>query len=342
MTRIFKDARRWLPGVLISLVFIAVLVQTVDWDSVLFAFAAVDWRFVVLHGLFYFASLSSRAMGSRTLLEDRPTFGQSFLAMMEGYLLNNVLPLRLGELGRAFVLGRYTGLGTFHALPAIMIERAYDLAYAALILMGTLPFVLQDVAWARPVALTTLGLVAIGLLSLHLIARFRTSLRTRLDRVAGRVSFIQRTILPRIDSFLDGLAVLTSPRRFTLSLLWMALAWAFGIANQFALLRGFLKDAPLLYSTFSLGVSSFGGAIPSAPASLGVFEGAVVAALTLLGVSSGVALAFAVTHHVLHIIYSGVIGMLGFSHEGIGLMDMYDRLLGRKENRESDRANSEP
>ncbi len=61
-----------------------------------------------------------------------------------------------------------------------------------------------------------------------------------------------------------------------------------------------------------------------------MLEGAVVAALGLLGVSSGIALAYAVTHHVMHIIYSSFIAMYGFSREGIGLMEMYDRLLGSR------------
>lgn len=331
-----QDLRRAIPGILISIVVIAILAYLVDWSSVIQAFLTVDLRFLALHGLLYLLSVGARAIAARVLLENRPTFRDSFMIMMQGYLLNNVLPFRLGELGRAYLLGRKTGLGTFYTIPAIMIERAYDLAFAALIVMGTLPFVLSNVEWARPVALTTLSLVTVGLLSLHLVARFRAQLRQWVDKTAGRIKLIEKYILPRIDSFLDGLAVLTSLKSFSLSLGWMAISWLFSLANQYALLRGFLPTALPLYSSFSLGLSSFGGAIPSAPSALGVYEGAVVVALTVVGISSGVALAFAVTHHMMHILYSGIFGMFAFSREGESLLGMYERLTRKQPNSQED------
>jgi uncharacterized protein (TIRG00374 family) len=328
----FQDLRRAIPGILVSLIVIAALAYIVDWPSVIEAFRTVDLRFLVLHGLFYMLSVGARALASRILLENRPSLKDSFFIMMQGYLLNNVLPFRLGELGRAYLLGKKIGQGTFYSLPAIMIERAYDLAFAALIVMGTLPFVLSDVEWARPVALTTLGLVSVGLLSLHLVARFRAPLRHWADQTAGKLQPIEKYILPRIDSFLDGLAVITSPKNFLLSLGWMALCWFFSLVNQYVLLRGFIPNALPLYSSFSLGLSSFGGAIPSAPSALGVYEGAVVVALAVVGISSGVALAFAVTHHMMHILYSGLFGMFAFSQEGESLLGVYKRLTSKQTN----------
>ncbi|MDX9991526.1 MAG: lysylphosphatidylglycerol synthase transmembrane domain-containing protein [Anaerolineales bacterium] len=329
-----QDLRRALPGILVSLAVIVILVIIVDWPNVFKAFRSVDLRFLALHGLLYMLSVATRAMGARTLLEDRPTFRDSFMIMMQGYLLNNVLPFRLGELGRAYLLGRKTNTGTFFTIPAIMIERAYDLAFAALIVIGTLPFVFSGVDWARPVALTTLSLVSAGLFSLHLIARFRAPLRSWADKTAGRVKLVEKYILPRIDSFLDGLTVLTSLKSFSISLGWMALSWLFSLGNQYALLRGFLPTAQPLASSFSLGISSFGGAIPSMPSALGVYEGAVVVALGVLSISSGIAFAFAITHHMMHIIYSGIFGMIAFSKEGESLMGMYERLTHKKTSEE--------
>jgi uncharacterized protein (TIRG00374 family) len=325
-----KDSKRWLPGVVISLILIIILYRAVDWNSLVTALKAMDLRFLVLHGIFYFALIGARSMASRALLENRPSFRDSFVVMMQGYLLNNVLPFRLGELGRAYLLGRKTGLGTSNSLPAVILERFYDLAFAALILMATLPFVLKGVDWARPVSFWTLTLVTIGLLSLHLIARFRIPIKAWIDHAARRVAFIEKHILPQVDSFLDGLAVLTNTRLFATSLLWMALTWAFGIIDQYVLLQGLLKGAPLLYSTFALGASSFAGAIPSLPSGLGVYEAAVVGALAYLGVDSGIALALAVIHHIAHIVYSGVIGFYGFSRDDIGLIEMYNKLVNRE------------
>jgi uncharacterized protein (TIRG00374 family) len=327
-----KDVKRWLPGTLISLIAIGLLIRAVDWKIAADAIKALDWRYAAFFTIFYFLSTGSRAMTSRILLANKPTWLDSFLAMNQGYLLNNVLPLRLGELGRAFLLGRKIGLSTFHVLSTVLLERAYDLAFAAMMLIGSLPFVIGDkVPWAKPAAYWTLSLVAVGLLSLHLMARFRIPLRDWADRVFGRIAFLQKHILPQMDAFLDGLEALTSIGRFAQVTFWMSMVWFFGTINYYVLLLGFVPHAPLYGSIFNMGAASLGIAIPSAPAAVGVFEGAMVAALSVIGISSGTAVAYALTLHILHIIYSGIIGLIGFAREGQSLTGFYEQLSNRNE-----------
>jgi hypothetical protein len=57
-----------------------------------------------------------------------------------------------------------------HVLSTIVIERAFDLAMAAILLLTTLPLAL-GMAWARPVAIITLVVVISGLIALYLVAR---------------------------------------------------------------------------------------------------------------------------------------------------------------------------
>jgi glycosyltransferase 2 family protein len=330
-----RDARRWLPGVIVSLIAIFILAYLVDWHAVVLAFTNLDWRVIPFFITLYFASTASRAMASRTLLENRPTLPQAYFAMMQGYLLNNLLPLRLGELGRAFLLGRKINVSMFHVLSTIVIERVIDLAMAAALTIVVLPRVVA-MDWVEPVAYSTLTLVVIGLLSLALMARFRTPLHGWVEIIAGRVALVKKYLLPILDSLLDGLSALTSLRGTALTFSWMGLAWLFGITNYWVLLRGFVPDAPYWWALFVIGLASFGVALPSAPAALGVFEGAIVAALVLLGVPPGEALAYAILLHCFHIIISSIFGFYGFAKDGESLMGMYDKLANRpKENQPS-------
>jgi uncharacterized protein (TIRG00374 family) len=320
---------RWLPGVLLSLIAIAILAYAVPWNAVALAFSQMNWRLFPLFALGYFASLTSRAMVSRTLLKGVPTLRQSFITMMQGYLLNNILPFRLGELGRAFLLASQTGLGTLQVFSTIIIERAYDLAIAASFLLATLPLVIQT-GWLKPVAYTTLGVVLLGLLSLYLMARFHESLHRFVAGLGRRIHLVERFIVPGLDSFLRGLSALTDARVFAVSLGWMGLNWALGAVAYFALMRAFIPDAQPWWMIFTFGVVSLGAALPSAPAALGVFEAAIVGALALLGVDAGPALAFAVTWHLFHVVASTVIGLYGFAEEGDSLLETYRRLSRRR------------
>jgi len=325
MANFLKRLPRWLPGALLSLIAILILAFMVNWNAVGLAFSRMNWRLFPLFVLGYFASVTARAMVSRTLLKRVPTLRQSFITLMQGYLLNNILPFRLGELGRAFLLASQTGLGTLQVLSTIVIERAYDLAIAASLLLVSLPLVIQT-DWLTPVAYTTLAVVLVGLFSLYLMAQFREALHQFVVGLGGRIRFVKRFIVPGLDSFLNGLSALTDARVFAASLGWMVVTWSLGAAAYFVLLRAFVPEAQPWWMVFTLGVVSLGAALPSAPAALGVFEGSIVAALALLGVDAGTALAFAVTWHAFHVGVSLVIGLYGFAEEGQSLMGTYRRL----------------
>jgi uncharacterized protein (TIRG00374 family) len=328
MARTLKRLPRWLPGALLSLVAIAILAVVVPWNAVGLAFSRMNWRLFPLFVLGYFVSVTCRAMVSRTLLKRVPTLRQSFITLMQGYLLNDILPFRLGELGRAFLLASQTRLGTLQVFSTIVIERVYDVAFSAGLLLVTLPLVVQ-IGWLRPVAFAALGVVLLALFSLYLMARFRAGLERFAARLGGRFHFVARYILPGLGSFLRGLSALTDAKVFGLSLAWMAANWAASSVAYFALLCAFVPGAPFWWILFVLGAVSLGAALPSAPASLGVFEGSIVAALALLGVDAGTALAFAVTWHAFHFAVTLFIGLYGFAEERESLMDIYRRLLQR-------------
>jgi uncharacterized membrane protein YbhN (UPF0104 family) len=72
--------------------------------------------------------MAVRAKVWHTLLREKPTYKDVLFTAGEGYLLNNFLPFRLGEVGRAFLLSRKSGGMTFaEIIPTIVIERTVDL-----------------------------------------------------------------------------------------------------------------------------------------------------------------------------------------------------------------------
>src|SRR5690242_1818923 len=94
-----KDIKRWLPGAIISIVFIAVILYFVDLRAMAEAIRNANYLMLGIALCMGFAWLAVRAQVWRTLLRDRPSFSDTFWTVGEGYLLNNFLPFRLGELG---------------------------------------------------------------------------------------------------------------------------------------------------------------------------------------------------------------------------------------------------
>ena len=139
-----KDVKRWLPGASISILLIAVILYVVDFGDTLEALQNADYRLVLIAVVLAFVWMFVRARVWKTLLRDRPTYRDVLFTTGEGYLLNNFLPFRLGEIGRAFLLSRKSGGMKFsEIIPTIVIERTVDLIFSAMIFLFSLPFVVN-------------------------------------------------------------------------------------------------------------------------------------------------------------------------------------------------------
>jgi len=136
-----KDWKRWLPGVIISIGLIAVILYFVDLRATLEALRKANYPLLILALFLGFIWIAVRAQVWRTLLRNIPSYSDTFWTVGEGYILNNFLPFRLGELGRAFLLSRKSDMTFMEILPTIVIERAMDLGYTAVIFVSVIPFV---------------------------------------------------------------------------------------------------------------------------------------------------------------------------------------------------------
>ena len=141
MPGFLKGARRWIPGALISILLIGAILHFVDLPKVFAAIRSANYGLLAVATVLAFAWMFVRAVVWRSLLRNRPPYRDTLLALSEGYLLNNFLPFRLGEIGRAFLLSRKTDLAFAEILPTVVIERAVDLFFSAAIFLGALPFV---------------------------------------------------------------------------------------------------------------------------------------------------------------------------------------------------------
>jgi hypothetical protein len=321
---------QWGLGFLLTAVAVFFLTRVISWEDLKAAFIAVPASSLAICVAIYLFSMGLRALAWQTLLQRRVSLGRAWLVMAEGYFLNNILPLRLGEIGRAFLMGRRTGLGMLNVLPTIVVERAYDLAFAAALLLSTLPFVLK-MDWARPLAILMLGLIILGLFSLYLAARHRDKLEAWLERLGQRSSLVRRYVLPQLHAVLDGFAVLTRFELFAISLLALGLSWFTAIFRDWVLLDALSPTgAPFWWALLAISASNLGGALPSMAASLGTFEGAATGAMVLAGASPEVGLAYALIIHVIHLIVSTILGLIGLSQEGESLGNLIAKLRGAR------------
>lgn len=320
-----KKLPRWLPGALISLLLIVAILYFVDLKQVAAALRRANYYILLAALMISFGWLAVRGIVWHTLLQNRAPYRAVFLSLSEGYLMNNFLPFRLGEFGRAFMLSRKSRLGFVEILPTIVIERIVDLAIsAALLLVGVL-FVTQAQG-AERIALLVGGIVLAGLIALYILAHNRSQALQTYQRLSQRLPFLNR-LDGFLDSFFKGLAVLTDSRWFVRFIFWIIVNWGMAICQFYLIVLAFFPHARPFWGIFGLGAAAFGGAVPSLPGAVGTFEGALGGALSLVSRDESTSLAAALTAHLFNYLVSGTIGIYALSREGETLAGIYRQLI---------------
>ncbi len=327
---LWREARRWLPGVVISIIALVVVFRLVDWNELGAALANFSVLYILIAILLLICSMAVRAQAWRILLDYKPDFKRSFFIINEGYLLNNIFPLRAGEVGRAIFMGRATGLSPFFVLSTIVIERVFDLAIAAGLLLATLPLAL-GLEWAKPVAWSTLVLMVAVVAAMFFAARYNAVVKRWVETLAGQSALLRKWVLPRIDSLINGLGILNQPSRFLSAVSLIFLSWVLWVATHVLMIQNIAPGAPLWWGALVDAVLAMGVAIPSAPSALGVFEASVVGAMSLLGISNTTALAYAIVMHFINFVVPLVFGGIGLILEGKSLASVFSEVRAAKE-----------
>ncbi|HSQ39248.1 MAG TPA: lysylphosphatidylglycerol synthase transmembrane domain-containing protein, partial [Anaerolineales bacterium] len=225
-----KDWKRWLPGAVISVGLIIAILSVVDLRAMVEAIKNANYARLSIGLVIGFVWMAIRGMVWWTLLRNRGTFKDVFWSLSAGYLLNNVLPFRLGELGRAFLLSRKTDMKFMEILPTVVIERVVDLGFSAALLLVALPFVV-DVQGADRAAYIVGAVVIVGLVAMYVLARSNKWALDLFHKLSARWPVLQRGGGSFLESFFAGLSVLTDGWLVLRFLFWMAVNWGTAVVS---------------------------------------------------------------------------------------------------------------
>jgi uncharacterized protein (TIRG00374 family) len=327
-----KKPIRIIGGVLITVFFLWLAVRNVEIAAIRDALRHASYSYLIPAAIFCaFGYVLRTLRWQRILAPTTPvSFSRLFPVLMIGFAANNLLPARIGEFVRAYLLARRERVRTSFALATIVLERVCDGLMLLTLMAGTILFVpipVDDpkIAVVEKVAAVIFGSAALVLVLLlfaprPILAVVRFCLRPLPDRIEGRITGL-------LDAFIAGLEALRSPLAVAkiaglAALIWFCEAATFGsviLAFPLGLERGEWVAAALFLLVFvNLGIM-----IPSAPGYIGTYQAFATIALGAFAVSaaSGVALSF-VVHALQYSIVTGIglicLWRLGLSPRTLG------------------------
>lgn len=314
---ILRDRKLWL-GALGTVLFLALFFARTDFGELGDALAEANYWWVVPAIAVWFVSAWFRALRWRLLLGHlaKVTTAALYPIVIIGYMANNLLPARTGEIVRAYILGERHRVSKMSTLGTITVERLLDGFVLVIMLVVVGAFVGLDNS-LRVLAIATAAALTLGLIVL-LWATSASHRAHRLVELGLRLTptRFRPTARTLAAAFIDGLTSLQKPPIVAMVLLTTLIAWLLEAFMYY--LVGISFDLGEPFSTYLLVTAAANLAItvPSTSGGVGPFELAARETLTSLGIASGAASAYAVALHgflLLPVIVAGLLCLWGIN-----------------------------
>jgi uncharacterized protein (TIRG00374 family) len=228
-----------------------------------------------------------------------------------GFLFVWILPARLGEMARPYLLRQNSPVGLSAAMGSVVLERLVDASFLVFLLAACLPALsVPDWLVSSLKGFVYLLVTAVLLLLLGSLPRFRELILQTVSRFLSKAAsdFVVRIV----ETFYDGMQAVTSLQRLLSVLALTLVIWGLNVIAYFLLFPAMDLQLGWLAATTVLVLTCLGIALPAAPGFIGNYHYACVVALGLFGVVKETALAYAILIHFLVmvvIVFMGVICM---------------------------------
>jgi len=318
-----KRARFWI-GIGISVICLILAFKDIRLAEIANALRAADYVWLLPAVALTLAAQVGRAVRWGVMFYPRRDLplGRLFSILSIGYLVSNVLPARLGDLARAYLISESEGISGARSLSTVFVERVFDALMVVVFLVALIPFVPlpPEIAWSGFVLGVAFVIVLMGLMGLSW--QQERSLR-----------WLHRALvwLPMVDAerwtergsgLIDGFALLRARRPLVEVTGWSLLIWLTAAMTYFVLMQAFALHLPFAAAMLVLSTLGVSAIIPSSPGYIGVFHAATILALSPFGVEKGLALSYAIVLHGLNYLTLVVLGAFYALRESVSIWQL--------------------
>ena len=302
----------WL-GMAISVACLVALFILIDPREIVEALRTAHYGYVALSAAGIIAFLFLRGIRWRFMLENKVDYRRVFHIQNVGYLLTYILPFRLGDVGRAVLIGNVPPITLAQGISTMVVERVLDLLF----IVTLLPFTLANVAALAPAirnAARISALVALSAIVVLVLAANYRGLALRIFRtILSRLPFLDVERWSRhFNQLLEGLSSLTRLKDGLFLAFLSVLIWVPIVLAYYSGMRAVGLQPTLVMSGFVVCAAALSITAPSSPGQVGVFHAGVTFALVqILRQPQAASASFAFLYHAINFAVVIVLGLFG-------------------------------
>ena len=288
-----RGAWRWALSIPLAAVLLYYSLRGVEWSRIWGIIAAARWEYIVAAGAIVAFNLFLRSFRWRILLnaEAQLSVGLVFRANMAGYLGNNFLPARAGEVIRSLIVSTHSSLSKTYVLTTALSERLMDVIalvlWSSLVLLGVHP----KPEWMDRLSRSMAIVAAVGALTVAILPHTGDLVRNLLHRIPLPAALRAR-LLPLAEQVLLGLRAFHHWGRFGGFALCTAAIWTLDATGTMIASRAFGLNFSFSIAMLLITALGLGSALPSTPGYLGIYQFVAVTVLTPFGFTRDAALAY--------------------------------------------------
>ncbi|MDR1196467.1 MAG: flippase-like domain-containing protein [Endomicrobium sp.] len=246
---------------------------------------------------------------------------QNFPYTILGFFMNNIIPLRIGELIRAKVTGERLQISRSSVFGTIVIERLMDVIIFVLlffVIMAVLPFpdFIKNSFYISGIVFGA------ALFILFLISKNKIKASAVMSKIPMPAK-IKNLALELLNKFAGGLIILRKPGIFSAAVLVSILIWV--SESLFLVITAYACGISIsvIGGIFVVIIIGIGAIIPTAPGYIGAFEFMGVTALSALSVDKDAAFACIAIYHFLQLMTIFTLGIFSILKEKISFVDLF-------------------
>lgn len=317
-----KPLSRWIKsalGYVIALICLIWVFHGVRVGQILKDMAAINWWWIGLAVICDILGFASQGLRWRLLL--RPIGDVSVIqttqAIYAGLFISEVLPMRFGELARAYLVSRWIPARFSSTIPSILVERLFDGVWMALAIGLTAIFIPlpRDLVEAGDI----LGIIVLIFTGLFIYVVFRKRAPSEEPSEKPLVWKPIRLVMSFIGRMNTGLRDIGMSPLFYASFGISIFILFFQALAFWLVMMAYGLSAPFWVGAVVFLIVHLGTAVPNAPANVGTYQFFCVIGLTMFGIEKTLATGFSVVVFVLLTIPLWVIGFFALSRSGTTL-----------------------
>ena len=309
-----------IAGFIVSLVLLYFSLKDIRFHEIVATLLRADPLFIPLPLVFILVAVILCAFRWFRLAGSGVHYMDTFAALMIGLFVNNILPARIGEVARAYVISKKRGLSFTYSFSTVLLDRFFDLT--GLLLMAFIFF--PDESIPQAVSRSIYILIAFLIFCIACLILF--SRERFANRIADKLSKIRSPhfakLAVRVLAIQENLKRINSPFNLILSVVlsfctWFSMTIALYLVILMLGIKVDFRDIPFVCALLNLGLT-----IPSSPGYVGVYQFLLVYLLAIFGVPKHEGFTISIIYHAMWFVPYNVIGFIYLLKEHLKIREI--------------------